>query len=391
MKIVVDDKIPYIRETLERLADEVVYKQGSAIGPEDVRDADALIVRTRTRCDEQLLKGSKVQFVATATIGYDHIDTAWCEQNGIKWTNCPGCNSGSVAQYVESALLTLIENGEWRMENYDYQTSVVNQGVPSNHNSPFSILHSPLTLGVVGCGHVGSKVCRVGERLGLRVLVNDPPLEKTIENGELRMENYDNQTSAVNQGVLSNHNSQLSTLNSKFDFVSLETIAHEADIITFHVPLDETTRHLADEAFFKKLQRQPVIINSSRGGVVDEQALLQALDDGLVSQAVIDTWENEPDISRTLLYRCYIGTPHIAGYSADGKVNADNMVVEALCRHFALPLPPKIEPPMLPADFHYTGNPLELYNAMDDSRKLKEHPERFEELRGNYPLRREVF
>ena len=381
MKIVVDDKIPYIRETLERLADKLVYKKGSAIGPEDVRDADALIVRTRTRCDEQLLKGSKVQFVATATIGYDHIDTAWCEQNGIKWTNCPGCNSGSVAQYVESVLLVL-----------DYGSRITDYGLNTANNPSPVISHpSSVTLGVVGCGHVGSKVCRVGERLGLRVLVNDPPLEKTIENGELRMENYDNQTSAVNQGVLSNHNSQLSTLNSKFDFVSLETIAHEADIITFHVPLDETTRHLADEAFFKKLQRQPVIINSSRGGVVDEQALLQALDDGLVSQAVIDTWENEPDISRTLLYKCYIGTPHIAGYSADGKVNADNMVVEALCRHFALPLPPKIEPPMLPADFHYTGNPLELYNAMDDSRKLKEHPERFEELRGNYPLRREVF
>lgn len=350
MKIVVDDKIPYIRETLERLADEVVYKKGSAIGPEDVRDADALIVRTRTRCDEQLLKGSKVQFVATATIGYDHIDTAWCEQNGIKWTNCPGCNSGSVAQYVESVLLVL-----------DYGLRITDYGlIAANNPSPVISHPSSVTLGVVGCGHVGSKVCRVGERLGLRVLVNDPPLEKTI-------------------------------IHSPLDFVSLDEIAHEADIITFHVPLDETTRHLADEAFFKKLQRKPVIINSSRGGVVDEQALLQALDDGLVSQAVIDTWENEPDISRTLLYKCYIGTPHIAGYSADGKVNADNMVVEALCRHFALPLPPKIEPPMLPADFHYTGNPLELYNAMDDSRKLKEHPERFEELRGNYPLRREVF
>lgn len=364
MKIVVDDKIPYIRETLERLADEVVYKKGSAIGPEDVRDADALIVRTRTRCDEQLLKGSKVQFVATATIGYDHIDTAWCEQNGIKWTNCPGCNSGSVAQYVESVLLVL-----------DYGLRITDYGLNAANNPSPVISHpSSVTLGVVGCGHVGSKVCRVGERLGLRVLVNDPPLQNEIMK-ELKNEN----------------SSLLPPPSSIIPFVSLDEIAHEADIITFHVPLDETTRHLADEAFFKKLQRQPVIINSSRGGVVDEQALLQALDDGLVSQAVIDTWENEPDISRTLLYRCYIGTPHIAGYSADGKVNADNMVVEALCRHFALPLPPKIEPPMLPADFHYTGNPLELYNAMDDSRKLKEHPERFEELRGNYPLRREVF
>ena len=369
MKIVVDDKIPYIRETLERLADEVVYKKGSAIGPEDVRDADALIVRTRTRCDEQLLKGSKVQFVATATIGYDHIDTAWCEQTGIKWTNCPGCNSGSVAQYVESVLLVL-----------DYGLRITDYGLNAANNPSPVISHpSSVTLGVVGCGHVGSKVCRVGERLGLRVLVNDPPLEASLNPSERR----DLPTDTILPLPSERVGVRL--------FVPLETIAHEADIITFHVPLDETTRHLADEAFFKKLQRKPVIINSSRGGVVDEQALLQALDDGLVSQAVIDTWENEPDISRTLLYKCYIGTPHIAGYSADGKVNADNMVVEALCRHFALPLPPKIEPPMLPADFHYTGNPLELYNAMDDSRKLKEHPERFEELRGNYPLRREVF
>ena len=319
MKIVVDDKIPYIRETLEMLADEVVYLKGSDIGPEDVKDADALIVRTRTHCDEQLLKGSKVQFVATATIGYDHLDTAWLEQNHIAWTNCPGCNAGSVAQYIESVLLTLIENGE------------------------------------------------------------------------LRIENYDNQTSAVNQGVQSNHNSQFSTLNSKFDFVSLETIEQEADIITFHVPLDETTHYLADKSFFQRLKKKPVIINSSRGGVVDEQALLQALEDGTVSQAVIDTWEGEPDISRTLLNKTFIGTPHIAGYSADGKVNADNMVIEALCRHFSLALPPKIEPPKLHEGFSYTGNPLELYNAMNDSRKLKTRPESFEDLRGNYPLRREKF
>ena len=346
MKIVVDDKIPYIRETLERLADVVVYKKGSAIGPEDVKDADALIVRTRTRCDEQLLKGSKVQFVATATIGYDHIDTAWCEQNGIEWTNCPGCNSGSVAQYIESALVSLNPS-----EKRDLPAESVG-------SLPFRGGLVGLTLGVVGCGQVGSKVCRVAER---RDLPTDSILPLPLERVGVRL------------------------------FVPLETIAREADIITFHVPLDETTRHLADEAFFKKLRRKPVIINSSRGGVVDEQALLKAMDEGLVSQAVIDTWEGEPNISRTLLYRTFIGTPHIAGYSADGKVNADNMVIEALCRHFSLALPPKIEPPKLPEGFLYTGNPLELYNVMNDSRKLKTHPESFEELRGNYPLRREKF
>ena len=341
MKIVVDDKIPYIRETLAMLADEVVYLKGSEIGPEDVRDADALIVRTRTLCNEQLLKNSKVQFVATATIGYDHLDTTWLEQNGITWTNCPGCNSGSVAQYIESVLLNL---------------------KPQTSN-----LKSPLTLGIIGCGHVGSKVCRVGERLGMRVLVNDPPLESL--------------TPTLSKGR-----------GSLRPFVSLETIAQEADIITFHVPLDDSTRYLADEAFFNSLQRQPVIINSSRGGVVDEQALLRALDAGKVSCAVIDTWEHEPDISRVLLNKVYIGTPHIAGYSADGKVNADNMVIEALCRHFHLPLPPRILPP--PSTFNPPSSPLTIYqkvgyDVMEDSEKLKNHPEKFEELRGNYPVRRE--
>ena len=358
MKIVVDDKIPYIRETLAKLADEVVYLKGSEIGPEDVRDADALIVRTRTLCNEQLLKGSKVQFVATATIGYDHLDTTWLEQNGITWTNCPGCNSGSVAQYIESALLTLMDNGQWTMGNY-----------------PLPIINSPLTLAVVGCGHVGSKVCRVGERLGMRVLVNDPPLEETMENGEWKMDN-----------------SPLSIINCPLTFVSLDEIVQSADIITFHVPLDDSTRYLADEAFFNSLQRQPVIINSSRGGVVDEQALLKALDTGKVSCAVIDTWEHEPDISRVLLNKVYIGTPHIAGYSADGKVNADNMVIEALCRHFHLPLPPRILPP--PSSL--PPSPLTIYqkvgyNVMEDSQKLKNHPEMFEELRGNYRVRREIF
>jgi erythronate-4-phosphate dehydrogenase len=175
-------------------------------------------------------------------------------------------------------------------------------------------------------------------------------------------------------------------------FVPLETIAREADIITFHVPLDDSTRYLADEAFFKRLKRKPVIINSSRGGVVNEQALLQAMDEGLVRQAVIDTWEHEPDISRVLLNKVYIGTPHIAGYSADGKVNADNMVIEALCRHFHLPLPPRILPP--PSSL--PPSPLTIYqkvgyNVMEDSQKLKNHPEMFEELRGNYPVRREIF
>ena len=330
MKIVVDNKIPFIREKLELLADEVVALRGADISADDVRDADALIVRTRTRCDEALLKDSKVQFVATATIGFDHIDTAYMKRAGIHWTNCPGCNAASVAQYVECSLLLL------------------------EREKGLALRES--TIGIVGCGHVGSKVKAVAERLGMCVLVCDPLLADP-------------------------------------SFVSLDAIEREADIITFHVPLtregEYATYHMADDAFFHQLSRVPYIINTSRGEVVDNEALLSALNEGRVHDAVIDVWEHEPQLNLELLKRVYIGTPHIAGYSADGKVNADNMVIDALCQHFGLKHPGAIKPPSLPVDFLYTGDPLQLYNPLDDSQKLKQHPENFESLRNNYPLRRE--
>ena len=336
MKIVVDNKIPYIRETICQLADEVVFLSGAVITADDVRDADVLVVRTRTRCNQQLLEGSKVRLVVTATIGYDHIDTEWLESAGIRWTNCPGCNSGSVAQYVESTLLLLEQK----------------KGL-SLHQS---------TIGIVGCGHVGSKVKAVAERLGMRVLVCDPPLAST-------------------PSPLTSH------------FVSLDEIERNSDIITFHVPLtkegDYATWHLADDDFFQRLSRVPYIINTSRGEVVDNKALLLAIEEGRVRDAIIDVWENEPHPDATLLDKVFIGTPHIAGYSADGKTNADNMVIDAICQQFGLSHPGLIAPPALPKDFHYTGNPLELYNPMDDSQKLKAEPSHFEQLRNNYPLRRE--
>lgn len=338
MKIVVDDKIPYIRETICQLADKVVFLSGAAITAADVKEADVLVVRTRTHCNQQLLEGSKVQLVVTATIGYDHIDTHWLDKAGIHWTNCPGCNSGSVAQYVECSLLLLEQQKKLPL--------------------------SQSTIGIVGCGHVGSKVKAVAERLGMHVLVCDPPLQKA--------------------------NSQKLTANS---YVSLDEIERRCDVITFHVPLTRegqyATWHLADDAFFRRLSRVPYIINTSRGEVVDNKALLKALEEGSVRDAVIDVWENEPHPDAALLEKVFIGTPHIAGYSADGKVNADNMVVDAICQQFGLPHPEPIVPPTLPSDIHLTGSPLDLYNPMDDSRKLKTEPSFFEQLRNNYPLRRE--
>ena len=337
MKIVVDDKIPYISEKLALLADDVVYLRGADISAEDVRDADALIVRTRTHCNRQLLEGSSVRFVATATIGFDHIDTDYMDEAGIYWTNCPGCNAASVAQYLECSLLLLQQQ-----KGLDLQQT---------------------TIGIVGCGHVGSKVKAVAERLGMRVLVCDPPLEL--------------------KGV------QLTPTS----FVSMDVIEREADVITFHVPFSHegqyATWHLGNADFFQRLSRVPYIINTSRGGVVDNTALLQALNEGRVRDAILDVWEGEPHVNHDLLSKVFIGTPHIAGYSADGKVNADNMVIDALCRHFGLPHPGRILPPPLPADFKYTGSAFDLYNPLIDSEKLKSDPSKFEFLRNNYPIRRE--
>ena len=332
MKIVIDDKIPFIRETMTRITADAVYRRGADITADDVRDADALIVRTRTKCDERLLGGSRVRFIATATIGYDHLDTDYLRRAGIEWANCPGCNAASVGQYIRSTLLLLSRN----------------HGL----NLPQA------TLGVVGCGHVGSLVRLVGRELGMRVLVCDPPL-----------------------GAPS--------------FVGMDVIEREADVITFHVPLTangpHATSHLADAAFFSRLARRPFVVNTSRGEVVDNAALKVALARGQIRQGVIDTWEHEPHIDRALLDMLYIATPHIAGYSADGKANADNMAIAALCRFFGITNPGRIVPPSLPADFTYTGDPLQLYNPLDDSTRLKAHPQLFEELRGNYPLRRETW
>ena len=182
------------------------------------------------------------------------------------------------------------------------------------------------------------------------------------------------------------------------DFVTLDRIADEADIITFHTPLtrggDHPTFHLADYAFFSSLKKRPLIINSSRGEVVDNDALVRAIDEGLVCDAVIDTWENEPEISLELMRRAVIATPHIAGYSADGKANATRMSLQAVCHFARRPFALEVCPPELPEELRPTSavpseRALQLYNPMEDSARLKHSPEKFEWLRGNYPLRRE--
>lgn len=338
MKVIIDDKIPYIKGQIETIADCVVYMKGSDISASDVKDADVLIVRTRTRCDRSLLEGSKVSLIVTATIGYDHIDTSFCAEAGIKWTNCPGCNASSVRQYVHNSLLVLGKT------------------------------HHDFTIGVIGAGHVGSLVAADCKAMGMTVLVSDPPRQECGDTIE---------------GI---------------PFATLNEIAERADIITFHTPLlrdgKHPTYHLADASFFRRLQRKPLIINSSRGAVVDNAALVSALDAGMVCDSVIDTWEGEPDINLQLLKRAVIATPHIAGYSADGKANATRMSLQAICRHMGIPFTLNITPPELPENLRPTSsNPderaIQLYDPRHDTALLKANPEKFEFFRGHYPLRRE--
>ena len=338
MKIIADDKIPFIREALEQIADEVVYVPGREFTPGLVRDADALVTRTRTRCDQSLLEGSRVRFIATATIGFDHIDTDYCRRAGIAWANAPGCNAASVVQYAQSALLL------WQQAT----------GIP---------LHT-LTLGIVGAGNVGTQVASMARELGMTVLLNDPPREDR---------------------------------EGKEEFCSLEELARRCDVLSFHVPLNRegkyNTFHLADEAFFATLERHPLLMNTSRGEVVDTAALLHALDERRVADAIVDVWENEPDIDRRLLSRAFLATPHIAGYSADGKANATRMALDALCRFFHLRADYRIVPPP-PAcpvirAHDLTDACLQMYDPRRDCAALRARPELFEKLRGDYPLRRE--
>lgn len=348
MKIVCDNKIPFLRGALEPYA-EVVYLPGKETTPDVVRDADAIITRTRTICNESLLKGSKVRMIATATIGYDHIDTEWCEANGIEWTNAPGCNSWSVQQYIGSLLVTMsMELG------FDCRQK---------------------TLGVIGVGNVGSKVARIGALLGFNILLCDPP--------RARREGQEG-------------------------FVNLDTIIERSDIITCHVPLmrsgEDRTFHMFNAERLGSMRPDQILINSSRGEVVDCNALKEALRNNGIRAASLDVWENEPDIDRELLDLLFTGTPHIAGYSLDGKANGTMMSVQAIGRRFDLSCRdwtvPEIPLPAQPVEFtidvqgktprQVLGEAiLYTYRIKDDDARLRSDTGSFEKQRADYPVRRE--
>ena len=348
MKVVCDSAIPFLKGALEPYC-QVVYVHGSEICREMVMDADALVIRTRTRCNATLLEGTKVRFIATATIGYDHIDTQWCESNGIRWTNAPGCNSWSVQQYIGSLLVTM------------------------SRTLGFSFRER--TLGVVGAGNVGSKVARLAALLGFRVLLCDPPRARREGSGQ---------------------------------FVSLDEIISRSDIITLHVPLirdgEDATFHLFDDSRLASMNRNQILINSSRGEVVDGAALKNALAQKKILAASLDVWENEPQIDTQLLSLLFTGTPHIAGYSVDGKATGTTMSVQALGKFFDLPcrdwevtkVPQSVQPSEFSIDT--TGKTpqevladaiLHTYDIRTDDAALRADTASFEKQRSNYPVRRE--
>lgn len=344
MKIVADSKIPYLKGVLEHVAQEVLYVPGTEISGDVVRDANVLLTRTRTHCDSALLEGSKVEFIGTATIGTDHIDLDYCRRHGITVVNAPGCNAPAVAQWVHATIL------QWMQAN--------------------NVTH-PITLGVVGVGHVGSIVARWAQELGYRILLNDPPLAEGVEN--------------VESGT---RNGNLSTLHSAL--YTLRCLQRECDIITFHTPLTRDgkypTWHLCDEDFLRGLKRCKLILNAARGAVCDNEALLRWQGD-----VALDCWEHEPAINRELLDKAFVATPHIAGYSRQGKMRGTAMVIEALNRYFGWNLPvPEVDKPLLGATDATPQLIMDSYNPLHDTVALKAAPGQFESLRNNYLLRGEV-
>ena len=327
MRIIVDAHIPFVVEAVQRnwLHTEVLALEPEEITSSSVRDADVLIIRTRTKVNEALLAGSNVRLVCTATIGYDHIDRSYCEQHGVRWVSCPGCNAQAVCDYIEEAI----------EEIHNSQCTI--------HNAQCTMHNSQCTIGVVGVGHVGSLVAQMAERKGFKVLLNDPP-----------------------KGI----------------GVPLDEIARNCDIITFHTPLDNTTYHLCNAHFLSLCKPGAVIINAARGGVADEEALLQS-----GHPFILDTWENEPDIRADVLEKALLASMHIAGYSVQGKRNASQMCLDAVAEQFGLP---KIDISQYPYAAAGTKKGDSEHGwLLRISRELKNHPTDFESLRKVYPLRGE--
>lgn len=353
MKIIADQQISHVAQAFSEFAEVTLYN-GREITAEEIHDADVLLVRSVTAINANLLEDSQVKFVATATSGLNHVDLDYLRQNNIGFTHAKGSNARSVAEYVLSSLFVLADQHDFKFKDK--------------------------TVGIIGCGEVGSCVVELLETIGVKTIMNDPPLK--AESG----------------------NEQYRDLHEVFS----------ADIITLHVPLTKDgpcpTLNLLDEKFLSQLNDNVILLNTARGGVINEAALKHHLACHKDMKVVLDVWEDEPDIDLELLTQIDIGTPHIAGYSADGKIHATEMVFKSICEFFKLDYKwnPIFELPAVNSLELPLGSELDdqdaiqmailaSYDVRSDSASLRllseisieQRSHYFDELRKNYPVRRE--
>ncbi len=354
MKIVADENIPFVKDCFSTIGD-VETVSGRDISSAIVKDADILLIRSITKVNAELLKGSNVKFVATATIGTDHVDTEYLSEKAIGFAYAPGSNANSVAEYIIAALLALGKKHKFRLEGR--------------------------SIGILGVGNVGSKVAAKTQALGMKVLLNDPPLQR-----ETNDEKYQ----------------------------PIEEL-YDCDFITLHTPLTfegvDKTFHLANEKFFDSLKGDAFFINTARGGCCDTEALKNAINEKAITGAVLDVWENEPNIDNELILKAELSTPHIAGYSYDGKVAGMIMIYNAACEHFGLEAVRAAEDFLLGPDvpqIEIDGDTVDRQRVLQDAvqqvyvinrddfntREILIVPEGergkwFDDLRKDYPVRRE--
>ena len=350
MNLIIDANIAYAPEAFSHLGNTRLV-DGRTIKNKDVKDADILIVRSITNVNEDLLKNSKVKFVGTATIGTDHIDLDYLKDQDIKFVDAKDCNADSVTEYVFTTLLKIA--------------------------SEKNITLNEKTIGVVGVGNIGSRIVRLAESLGMKVIKNDPPLKRT---------------------------------NKDEKFISLEETL-QADIITLHVPMSfggiDKTFHLLNENNLKSINNGTILINTSRGAVIDNAALLK---ESIIRkfELVLDVWENEPSIHLELLKKTKIATPHIGGYSFEGKVNGTKLIYNSLCKFLNIkpiwqPILPEIENKEMRLPHSKTDEKKlyklfsSIYNIERDDEVMRkiltyepnEQAGYFDLMRKKYPLRRE--
>lgn len=353
--IVVDADIPFIEGVLEPYC-SVKYLRGELINNLEVQNADALVIRTRTKCDFNLLNNTRVNAIFSATIGLDHIDTEYCKNAGISIYNAAGCNSEGVVQYVITSLIAVAQR----------------EGLKT----------LPRTIGVVGAGSVGERVAALFLDLGFTVFRCDPPKKENLQIG------------------FTNPSFGEYRLTTE-DYYDLETILKNCEIVSMHVPLNKTTDSMCSGAFFSKMVKGAIFINSSRGEVVDDMALIRERES--LGPVILDVYRDEPHINREVLKMTNIATPHIAGYSLEGKINATLFTLRNFAKHYSieklndytiqLPTSSKIE---FVKDIKLT--PIEnaaslllsTFPIWNEDRALRGAPHLFEQIRANYKYRREL-